>query len=125
MTNMKNRERYKCLACGNVSEYVFGELLTCGDCGSTDLQTREAVHHSQNLPLNNSSDMVERPKHYIGKFGLEVKEVIENFLWDEPWLTQAVQYILRCRNKGNKKQDLEKTLQLIKFELESMERNGE
>jgi hypothetical protein len=75
--------------------------------------------------INNSSDMVERPKHYIGKFGLEVKEVIENFLWDEPWLTQAVQYILRCRNKGNKKQDLEKTLQLIKFELESMERNGE
>jgi len=125
MKIMKNKEKYRCTACRNVPGYVFGEPIKCGDCGSTVIQSKEAVHPSQHLPLNNSSDMVERPKHYIGKFGLEVKEVIENFLWDEPWLTQAVQYILRCRNKGNKKQDLEKTLQLIKFELESMERNGE
>lgn len=61
-------------------------------------------------------DVVNRPKHYKGLHGLEVQEVIENFVPDSysAHFKDAVKYLLRHLNKGNPKQDLEKCRYYVK-----------
>ena len=63
--------------------------------------------------MSQKIDMVNKPKHYIGIYGLEVETVLENFL---PKITDgyvahrigsAIEYILRHPEK-NGRQDLEK-----------------
>lgn len=55
-------------------------------------------------------DVVNKPKHYKGAHGLEVQEIIENFVPDpySAHFKDAVKYLLRHMNKGKPKQDLEK-----------------
>lgn len=61
-------------------------------------------------------DLVNHPPHYKSKGGIESIEVIESF--DLGFcLGNAIKYILRCENKGNKKQDLEKAQWYINREL--------
>lgn len=65
-------------------------------------------------------DLVNHPPHYKSKGGIESIEVIESF--DLSFcLGNAIKYILRCENKGNKKQDLEKARWYINRELSKFE----
>ncbi len=60
-------------------------------------------------------EMVNHPDHYQGnKF--EAIDIIEDYELGFN-LGNAVKYVLRCENKGNKKQDLEKALWYINREL--------
>ena len=47
-------------------------------------------------------DMVKNPSHYQGKHGLEVYDVLENFLKDieSYYVGNIIKYILRYRNKN-------------------------
>ena len=67
--------------------------------------------------------MVVHPKHYNqGKY--EVVEVISDWKLNFN-LGSAIKYIARCELKGNKKRDLEKAIEFIKFELSHMEEKYE
>lgn len=61
-------------------------------------------------------DMVNSPQHYQSDGGIEAIDVIESFNLGFN-LGNAIKYVLRADNKGNKKQDLEKSLWYINREL--------
>lgn len=63
-------------------------------------------------------EKVNHPSHYnAGKY--EVIDVIVD--WQLNFnLGNAVKYIARCDHKGNKKEDLEKAIFYLKYELEHM-----
>ncbi len=63
------------------------------------------------------SEMVNHPDHYKGnKF--EAIDIIEDF--DLSFcLGNAMKYILRSSQKGNKKQDIEKAIWYLKREIEN------
>lgn len=68
------------------------------------------------------NEQIKHPAHYCKGRKYEPKDVIHD--WGLNFnLGSAVKYIARCgRKPGNsKKQDLNKAIQYIKFELESME----
>ena len=81
------------------------------------LQMREAIEKKE--------DIVKQPSHYIGEQGLEVEEVLRNFLprYVDPYVAHrigsAIEYLLRAPLK-NGKQDLEKAKYNIEQALESM-----
>ena len=60
-----------------------------------------------------SEDIVKQPNHYIGEYGLEVEEILRNFLprYENSYVAHrigsAIEYLLRAPLK-NGKQDLEK-----------------
>ena len=56
------------------------------------------------------------PQHYQSDGGIEAIDVIESFNLGFN-LGNAIKYVLRADNKGNKKQDLEKALWYINREL--------
>lgn len=62
------------------------------------------------------TNVVQHPAHYTtGKI-----EVID-FILDQKLgycLGNAIKYICRCNHKGNRRQDLEKAIQYLKFEIE-------
>jgi hypothetical protein len=60
--------------------------------------------------------MVHHPQHYASDGGIEAIDVIESFELGFN-LGNAIKYILRAEKKGNKKQDLEKSLWYINREL--------
>jgi hypothetical protein len=65
---------------------------------------------------NESREMVDHPQHYQSVGGIEAIDVIESFHLGFN-LGNAIKYILRADSKGNKKQDLEKSLWYINQEL--------
>jgi hypothetical protein len=65
---------------------------------------------------NDSREMVDHPQHYASNGGIETIDVIESFELGFN-LGNAIKYILRAEKKGNKKQDLEKSLWYISREL--------
>ena len=67
-------------------------------------------------------EMVNHPKHYnVGKY--EVIDVIED--WELGFaLGNAIKYIARCEHKGNKLQDLKKSLWYIQHEIDKIEKGG-
>lgn len=68
--------------------------------------------------VGTSAQVVAHPAHYTtGKI-----EVID-FILDQKLgycLGNAIKYICRCNHKGDKRTDLEKAIQYLKFELEKM-----
>lgn len=67
-------------------------------------------------------DPVKSPSHYIGKDGLEVKEIIYQF--DLGFCTGgAVKYILRAGKKGDEVQDLKKAIEMLNIEIANLERS--
>ena len=66
-------------------------------------------------------EKVNHQKHYAGKSGKhEVIAVIED--WQLNFnLGNAVKYIARCEHKGNKKEDLEKAIFYLQYELEGLD----
>lgn len=69
---------------------------------------------------NESREMVDHPQHYQSNRGIEAIDVIEGFSLNFN-LGNAIKYILRADKKGNKKQDLEKSLWYIKRELDKFQ----
>jgi hypothetical protein len=69
---------------------------------------------------NDSREMVDHPQHYQSNGGIEAIDVIEGFSLNFN-LGNAIKYILRADKKGNKKQDLEKSLWYIKRELDKFQ----
>ncbi len=71
-------------------------------------------------------DVIHSPNHYIGKYGLEVEEVLRNFLprYENQYVAHrigsAIEYLLRSPLK-NGKQDLEKAKYNIEQALESID----
>ena len=55
------------------------------------------------MATENKPDLVNHPPHYKSKGGIESIDVIESFELGFN-LGNAIKYILRCENKGNKKQ---------------------
>lgn len=60
-------------------------------------------------------DMVNSPAHYQGK-SFEVIDIINDYDLNFE-LGNAIKYILRANKKGNKKQDLEKSIWYLQHEL--------
>lgn len=69
-------------------------------------------------------DMVKNPLHYQGKDGLEVYEILENFLPDAEsyYLGNVIKYILRYKSK-NGLEDLKKAREYLNKMIEEYE-NG-
>lgn len=65
--------------------------------------------------MESNSNMVDHPQHYQGK-SFEVIDIINDYSLNFE-LGNAIKYILRADKKGNKKQDLEKALWYINYEL--------
>ena len=59
--------------------------------------------------MKNRVDMVNKPPHYT-KHKWEVIDILEEFFSDDPLLFNAGKYLLRCKEKGNLKQDLGKMI---------------
>ena len=59
------------------------------------------------------NDMINQPSHYVGNQGLEVEEVLQNFIprYEDPYvghrIASAIEYLLRSPLK-NQRQDIEK-----------------
>lgn len=59
------------------------------------------------------NDMINQPPHYVGKQGLEVEAVLQNFIprYEDPYVghrvASAIEYLLRSPLK-NQRQDIEK-----------------
>ena len=67
-------------------------------------------------------DMVKNPSHYQGKYGLEVYEILENFLPDAEsyYLGNVIKYILRYKSK-NGLEDLKKAREYLNKMIEEYE----
>ena len=70
--------------------------------------------------LEDASNMVEHPQHYQGK-NFEVIDIINDYKLNFE-LGNAIKYILRAEKKGNKKQDLEKAIWYLRYELSKLEK---
>lgn len=71
----------------------------------------------------NVKDAVNKPSHYVGEKGLEVKEVLENFVKNKKGMEahrwcSAVEYLLRYAEK-NGVEDLKKARKNIEWLIES------
>ena len=71
-------------------------------------------------------DVIHSPNHYIGEYGLEVEEVLRNFIprYENAYVAHrigsAIEYLLRSPLK-NGKQDLEKAKYNIEQALDSID----
>ena len=65
--------------------------------------------------IDEANNMVDHPQRYKGKT-FEVIDIINDYGLNFE-LGNAIKYILRADKKGNKKQDLEKALWYINYEL--------
>jgi hypothetical protein len=70
--------------------------------------------------IEEASNMVDHPKHYQGN-NFEVIDIINDYSLNFE-LGNAIKYILRADKKGNKKQDLEKAIWYLKYELSKLEK---
>jgi hypothetical protein len=70
--------------------------------------------------LEEANNMVDHPKHYQGS-NFEVIDIINDYKLNFE-LGNAIKYILRAEKKGNKKQDLEKAIWYLRYELSKLEK---
>jgi hypothetical protein len=67
------------------------------------------------------SEAVNHPKHYGGKDNpLEVINIINHYKLNFE-LGNLIKYVLRADNKGNRKQDLQKALWYLEYEINKHE----
>jgi len=70
------------------------------------------------------SEAVNHPKHYGGKDNpLEVINIINHYKLNFE-LGNLIKYVLRADNKGNRKQDLQKALWYLQYELNKDENDA-
>lgn len=101
----------------------FMELLMQSSSYSTDNK-----HKDDRLDATHMEDVIHHPKHYQGKNGMEVIDVIDNFacdpvpencIYDEG---NAIKYLLRWAKK-NGIEDLNKCKECIDFMIKKLENN--
>jgi len=72
-------------------------------------------------------DQVKHPSHYQGTQGLEVIDIMKNFLpkyqdgYVAGMIKDVIKYILRAPSKGNLLQDLKKAREYLNFAIEYLE----
>jgi hypothetical protein len=70
------------------------------------------------------SEAVNHPKHYGGKDNpLEVINIINHYKLNFE-LGNLIKYVLRADNKGNRKQDLQKALWYLEYEINKDENDA-
>jgi hypothetical protein len=95
-------------------------------CRKCDVSTPGSVHelcdscYAQETRAKQEEEMVDHPKHYNQIKGVECIDVAEQMGFN---LGNALKYIWRCGDKGNKKKDLEKAIWYIKREIERDAKN--
>lgn len=102
----------------NKTERVYvvkdGAKITVDE--ATSISFEEAMALVENKIENETDankDMVNQPSHYIGEYGLEVEDVLRNFIprYTDPYVghrvASAIEYLLRSPLK-NQRQDIEK-----------------
>ena len=80
--------------------------------------------HLKNTETETDFDVVDKPEHYTKGMpdGVEVIDVIRSQGWESNfYLANAAKYLLRCEHKGNKRQDLEKMMQFVRWELDRLD----
>ena len=76
-------------------------------------------------------DMVNHPEHYQGLDGLEVDEVMQNFIpkYEDSYvgakICNVLKYILRAPAKGKQLEDLKKAQQDLKSAIDKLEKLDE
>lgn len=85
-------------------------------------QPHFAAEEMADKNLNKEHNAVVKPSHYVGTNGLEVKQVLEEFVKDKAGMVahrwcSAVEYLLRAYEK-NGKEDLEKAKINIEWLIE-------
>lgn len=80
---------------------------------------------------NKNKDMVNHPEHYQGLDGLEVDEVMQNFIpkyensYVGAMIFNVLKYILRAPAKGKQLEDLKKAQKNLKFAIKQLEKLDE
>ena len=80
---------------------------------------------------NENKDMVNHPEHYQGIDGLEVDEVMQNFIpkyensYVGAMICNVLKYILRAPVKGKQLEDLKKAQKNLKFAIKKLEKLNE
>lgn len=80
---------------------------------------------------NENKDMVNHPAHYQGLDGLEVDEVMQNFIpkyensYVGAMICNVLKYILRAPAKGKQLEDLKKAQKNLKFAIKKLEKLDE
>lgn len=81
--------------------------------------------------LIEKKDMVNHPEHYQGLDGLEVDEVMQNFIpkyensYVGAMICNVLKYILRAPAKGKQLEDLKKAQKNLKFAIKKLEKLDE
>ena len=81
--------------------------------------------------LFEKKDMVNHPKHYQGLDGLEVDEVMQNFIpkyknaYVGAMICNVLKYILRAPSKGKQLEDLKKAKVNLEFAIKKLEKLDE
>lgn len=80
---------------------------------------------------NENKDMVNHPEHYQGLDGLEVDEVMQNFIpkyensYVGAMICNVLKYILRAPAKGKQLEDLKKAQKNLQFAINKLEKMNE
>lgn len=81
--------------------------------------------------LIEKKDMVNHPEHYQGLDGLEVDEVMQNFIpkYENSYvgakICDVLKYILRAPAKGKQLEDLKKAQKNLQFAINKLEKLNE
>lgn len=89
-------------------------LLNYDETKKPNIQELEEIF--KNIEIEKNGEDNTRPKHYLGKSGKQVFEVLEDFLPNEYvkgfYLGNVIKYVLRHKNK-NGVEDLEKAREYL------------
>ncbi len=104
-----------------------GAEITVGEITSISFEEAMAlVENKMENETDTNKDMVNQPNHYIGEYGLEVEDVLRNFIprYTDPYvghrIASAIEYLLRSPLK-NGQQDIEKARKNLDQALVYME----
>ncbi len=96
-----------------------------------ELHTLDKVNLYRWKNENEDKDMVNHPQHYKGIYGLEVIEVMRNFIskyqnaYVGAMICSVLKYILRAPSKGKQLEDLKKARKHLDFAIEELEKLNE
>ncbi len=125
MNKIKKGETYKCIKTidNNDVSYLSGKIYKSeqewqltDDDGYSFIIANEHLDHFE---LYEETNNLSAPKHYDNSRGSLYKFANDNGL--NSWEFDLIKRIIRCRKKGNFKEDLEKTKFLIDLYLKEFE----
>lgn len=119
----KTKRNPRCKVC-------FGNRARAGiEKSKQEKMTQEVkeVFEEQKTRPEPVGDQVKHPSHYQGTQGLEVIDIMKNFLpkyqdgYVAGMIKDVIKYILRAPSKGNLLQDLKKAREYLNFAIEYLE----